>query len=48
MYGYIKIQIMIKMVCVTYLCIQGTQVTAIRISTQQPKCEDGAILNLYW
>ena len=44
--GYVKSSADINLVCFTYHCIHGSQVTAHKISVQRPQWEDGAVLHL--
>ena len=45
--GYVKSRIVITLVRATHCCIQGSWVTAHRISVQRSQWEDGAGLNLF-
>ena len=47
MCGYVKSMIVIALVCATHRCIQGSRVSAHRISVYRPQWEDGAGLNLF-
>ena len=44
---YVKSRIAITLVRATHRCIQGSRVTAHRISVQQPQWENGVRLNLF-